>query len=301
MEKQHKYIMVAIFTLIIANAFFIFGEKASCATPEEIQQWLQAHNNYRALHGVPAVTWSTTLEASAQAWADTCPSGHSSSGYGENMAFASYALSPQNVVDYWYSEEIYYDYNNPGWSSQTGHFTQVVWKSTTQIGCGCKTGCSSGWWCVCVCQYNPPGNVIGQFAENVLPPTSAPLPGAPSLSSPANGATVSATSITFSWTTPTGSPTQYHLQLSTSSTFSSLTYDNASITGTSQAVSGFPNNGTTYFWRVRAYNSSGWGPWSSTRSFINGAPDDFPWILFYPALMGRRSVGSLPAILLLLE
>ncbi|MDY0042555.1 MAG: CAP domain-containing protein [Desulforhabdus sp.] len=285
-EKQHKHIMIAIVVLMIADAFFIFSEKASGATPEEIQQWLQAHNNYRALHGAPAVTWSDTIAANAQDWANSCPSGHSSTGYGENMAAGSYgyALTPQNVVDLWYAEEPLYDYNNPGYSPDTGHFTQVVWKSTTQIGCGCKTGCTGGYWSVCVCQYNPRGNVTTQFAENVLPP----VPGAPSLSSPANGATVSASSITFSWTIPTGSPTQYHLQVSTSSTFSSLFYDNSSITGISQALSGFPNTGTTYYWRVRAYNSSGWGPWSDTRNFKNGSPDDFPWILFYPAIIPGR-------------
>ncbi|MDY0041958.1 MAG: CAP domain-containing protein, partial [Desulforhabdus sp.] len=280
MEKQQKYILIAMVMLVFVNMFGILGEKASCATPEEIEQWLQAHNNYRALHGVPSVTWSDTVAASAQAWADTCPSGHSSSGYGENIAWASYALTPQSVVDLWYAEEQYYDYNNPGTSldpnEPIGHFTQVVWKNTTQIGCGCKTGCASPYYCACVCQYNPPGNYIGQYAENVLPPTSTPVPGAPSLSSPANGATVSTTDITFSWTTPTGSPTAYHLQVSTSSTFSSTIYSNDSITGTSRTLSGFPNDGTTYYWRVRAYNSSGWGPWSSTRSFINGSTASVP-------------------------
>ncbi|MCK8604329.1 CAP domain-containing protein [Desulfoferrobacter suflitae] len=277
MEKHQKYILMAMVMLVFMSVFGILGEKASCATQAEIEQWLQAHNYYRALHGSPAVTWSDTVAASAQAWADTCPSVHSSSGYGENLAWASYALTPQGAVDLWYAEEPLYDYNNPGFSMATGHFTQVVWKSTTQIGCGCKTGCTSpSPYCACVCQYNPPGNVFGQFAENVLPPSTTPVPGAPSLSSPANGATVSTTSITFSWTTPTGSPTQYQLQVSTSSSFSSTVYDSSAITDTSWTLSGFPNTGTTYYWRVRAYNSSGWGPWSGTRSFINGSSTSVP-------------------------
>ncbi len=144
--------------------------KTSAATPDEIQQWLDAHNYFRGLHGVPNVTWSETVAADAQAWADTCPSGHSGSKYGENLAYATYIMSLQDVALMWYKEEPYYDYNNPGFSMDSGHFTQVVWKNTTQIGCGYKTGCVSGWPIVWVCQYDPPGNYLNQFADNVFQP-----------------------------------------------------------------------------------------------------------------------------------
>jgi hypothetical protein len=147
---------------------------ALAATASEIQEWLDAHNDRRALHGVPAVTWSDTVATSAQTWADACPSSHSGSQYGENLAFATYLLSPTEVVELWYSEEPLYDYDNPGWDPAYGHFTQVVWKNTLQIGCGYRTGCSTGWPNVWVCQYNPPGNYLGQFANNVLPPIETP-------------------------------------------------------------------------------------------------------------------------------
>ncbi len=146
------------------------------AAPAEIQEWLQAHNEYRALHGVPPVTWSDTVAASAQRTADSCPTGHSGGSYGENLAWASYDLGEEGTVKFWYDEEPLYDYNNPGFSSVTGHFTQVVWKGTTEIGCGYASDCNnSGMKYVWVCQYNPPGNILRQFAENVLPPSQSVL------------------------------------------------------------------------------------------------------------------------------
>ncbi len=84
-----------------------------------------------------------------------------------------------NVVKAWYDEEPLYDYNNPGFSSDTGHFTQVVWKSTKEIGCGYRTGCGGSWPNVWVCQYNPAGNVIGNFADNVFPKSFSPRPPRP--------------------------------------------------------------------------------------------------------------------------
>jgi len=169
--NRPKDLILPIFSFFSGLLLVVaLNSPASAATTAEIEQWLQAHNNYRSLHGVPNVTWSVTVATSAQTWANTCPSGHSSSGYGENMAFASNVLSISDVVAMWYNEEPLYDYNNPGWNPATGHFTQVVWKNTTEIGCGYVTGCGTGWPNVWVCQYNPPGNVIGQFAANVFPP-----------------------------------------------------------------------------------------------------------------------------------
>ncbi len=184
--------MAAGAVVIILLTLFGAGMPAWCApaTPAEITQWLNAHNTYRALHGVPPVTWSTTVAATAQAWADGCTYVHSGTpGVGENIAAASYILTPQAVVDMWYGEEPLYNYSDPGYYENpgTGHFTQVVWKNTTQIGCGYVTGCAGSWPNIWVCQYSPPGNYLNQFALNVFPPGS--LPATYTVSYNANGAT----------------------------------------------------------------------------------------------------------------
>jgi hypothetical protein len=49
----------------------------------------------------------------------------------------------------------------------TGHFTQVVWRATTHVGCGTASCTGLVLW---VCNYDPPGNVERGYRANVLPP-----------------------------------------------------------------------------------------------------------------------------------
>lgn len=127
---------------------------------------LNAHNALRAKHGVPALSWSGKLAGVAQAWADQCVFEHSSNGLGENLAQGD-GFPPAQFVRDWYDEIGAYDFNAPGDSEATGHFTQVVWKATKQVGCGLAQ-CSDG--ALLVCNYSPPGNLEGAYADNVPPP-----------------------------------------------------------------------------------------------------------------------------------
>jgi len=95
-------------------------------------------------------------------------------------------------------------------------------------------------------------------------------PGTPTLSTPAAGAHVANTSVTFTWAAGTGTPANYFLQVSTSPTWAGPNKYYAMVSGTSKVVSGFPNNGTVYYWRVKAGNTCGWSPWSARRAIING-------------------------------
>jgi hypothetical protein len=67
----------------------------------------------------------------------------------------------------WYDEHNSYSYNNPRYSDATGHFTQLVWKSSTNFGFGVVNvnGYTAG-----VGLYSPAGNSDGEFSTNVLPP-----------------------------------------------------------------------------------------------------------------------------------
>lgn len=133
---------------------------------------LNEHNKKRALHGVQPLTWNPTLAQYAADYAskafscDNVQLIHSHGPYGENLA-AGYVggISP---VDAWYGEISQYNYNAPGFSENTGHFTQVVWKGTSELGCAYVT-CDNAWRQYTICEYQEPGNWLGEFQENVLP------------------------------------------------------------------------------------------------------------------------------------
>ncbi|HEX9188246.1 MAG TPA: CAP domain-containing protein, partial [Vicinamibacteria bacterium] len=114
---------------------------------------------------LPPVRWSSEVAASAQAWADHlrdrngCALVHDDrSPYGENLA-AGRGLSPAGAVRRWASEKDLYTFG-PVRSLVAGHYTQIVWRDSVEIGCG-MAGCADGTRVVC-CRYSPPGNVIGR-------------------------------------------------------------------------------------------------------------------------------------------
>ena len=71
-------------------------------------------------------------------------------------------------VDSWYSEGQRHVYGREPASTDTGHFTQLVWAESRELGIG-KAVAASG-KVIVVGNYDPPGNFIGQYAKNVLPP-----------------------------------------------------------------------------------------------------------------------------------
>lgn len=145
------------------------------------KQILAAHNCYRSKHeNTPVLTWSSAAASHAEKWcAYLLKYGvfkHSSgSGFGENLGMAGGggigndpSKQGSSTVKRWYDEIGHYDWNKPVYSSKVGHFTQVVWKNTSKVGCGYATNGEKSKIYIC-CNYDPPGNYKGQFEANVQP------------------------------------------------------------------------------------------------------------------------------------
>ncbi|XP_028414952.1 protein PRY1-like isoform X2 [Dendronephthya gigantea] len=143
------------------------------------QQALSFHNQYRRLHQAPDLRWSNELARDAQAWAQKIASQntlrHSTSqerkGDGENLAYfgGKFDEVGKDSVNMWYDEEKKYQYRNPGFKSGTGHFTQVVWKGSQELGMGWAKS-ADGRSAFIVARYRPAGNMQGSFDQNVSPP-----------------------------------------------------------------------------------------------------------------------------------
>ncbi|KAL0568748.1 hypothetical protein V5O48_013236 [Marasmius crinis-equi] len=131
-------------------------------------RYLKLHNDLRNQHGAGPLQWNNTLETAAQDWANRCVFEHSHGAigpFGENLSTGTGDMSIEAAVKMWIDEAGQYNPNNPQYS----HFTQMVWKGSTQVGCAVADGChgifdsSYGAAKLYVCEYYPAGNVIGQF------------------------------------------------------------------------------------------------------------------------------------------
>ncbi|XP_068151979.1 Golgi-associated plant pathogenesis-related protein 1 [Drosophila tropicalis] len=133
---------------------------------------LNAHNTYRALHDAKPLMLSAKLNQLATQWAQHLLATNSmqhrqNSGYGENIYMASGGnLSGTDAVRSWYNEVTQYNWQRPSFQMNTGHFTQVVWKNSTELGVGFA---KRGNTIFVVCNYNPPGNYNNMYRENVSP------------------------------------------------------------------------------------------------------------------------------------
>ncbi|KGQ06273.1 Cell wall protein PRY3 [Beauveria bassiana D1-5] len=142
-------------------------------------QMLAAHNWYRGQHSAAALKWDDNLASKSLAWASKCsenPRHDTDRKYGENIAWGTSVTASYEWVNLWGKERAQYKFDQPGFGGKTGHFTQLVWKGTTSVGCA-EAKCSYG--TNVVCKYDPPGNMMGEngkyFRENVVPQTSGQI------------------------------------------------------------------------------------------------------------------------------
>ena len=147
---------------------------ATAATPTQTDQAeiLEVHNDERAAVGTAPLQWSTSLQDSAQQWADhlaaTGSFEHSDSDLGENLWMGTTgAYSDSEKVGSWAGEKEYFlpdqaypDVSSTGDPSDVGHYTQMIWYNTTTVGCGQASDGESDYL---VCHYDPAGNVLGEY------------------------------------------------------------------------------------------------------------------------------------------
>ncbi len=138
-------------------------------TPEQAEAVLVEHNRLRAEVGVAPLTWSKELSELAQDWAeqlaaDGCAFEHRPNNkYGENLYTGTKGMfTVVDGVKAWGREKRNYTYGPSGETKQAGvvgHYTQIIWRNTTQVGAGVAV---CGDMIIVVCNYDPPGNVTGK-------------------------------------------------------------------------------------------------------------------------------------------
>ena len=138
---------------------------------------LEKHNVHRRNHGAPDLVINLDLCRIAQDHSDDLTRRNAfehskclwgSKKIGENVAMMiGGKLTAENMTNMWYDEIKEYDFNNQGFSLTTGHFTQLVWRGTEEVGFGISERADNTW--IGVGNYYPPGNYSGQYENNVFP------------------------------------------------------------------------------------------------------------------------------------
>ncbi|XP_073270901.1 pathogenesis-related leaf protein 6-like [Primulina huaijiensis] len=154
-------------TSISLLLFFIFtASEHLCRAQNSPQDFLNAHNAARAQVRVGPMTWDANVAAFAQRYVNSrlgdCNLVHSTNRpYGENLAKGSGDFTGVAAVNLWVAEKPNYNYgSNSCVGGECLHYTQVVWRNSVRLGCA-RAQCNNGWWYIS-CNYDPPGNYVGQ-------------------------------------------------------------------------------------------------------------------------------------------
>jgi hypothetical protein len=137
---------------------------------------LEEHNRARDDAGVPRLAWSGKLAREAQAWAEVLAregrmrhaSQQERGNAGENLWMGSVGYyGPERMIGAFVDEKRHYRHaafpnvSRTGKWQDVGHYTQVVWRTTSEVGCAVARGAKDDFL---VCRYWPAGDWVGQIA-----------------------------------------------------------------------------------------------------------------------------------------
>ncbi|KAI3803772.1 hypothetical protein L1987_31934 [Smallanthus sonchifolius] len=158
MGYQHYFPLICV--VFVSVLRFIYTQNAH-------EDYVKAHNVARKEIGLEPMTWDPTVAKFAESYANQrkvdCALVHSHiDKYDENIAYGYGEFSGLDAVKLCVDEKADYNYvsNSCTPSKMCGHYTQVVWKKSIRIGCA-RVKCLNNAYFV-TCNYEPPGNYIGE-------------------------------------------------------------------------------------------------------------------------------------------
>lgn len=137
---------------------------------ELINEFLHAHNWVRSEYKLPALKWDENLASFARKYLmeryNDCKLVHSNANYGENMFWGKKLhWTPSDAVYYWYKEKTWYSFKTLKCEpppKMCEHFTQIVWRDSTHVGCALQHCKNNGTGMLIACEYNPAGNYVNE-------------------------------------------------------------------------------------------------------------------------------------------
>lgn len=177
-----KFSLIAA-TAVLFSANPVLAQRIDGASDEIAARILAAHNQQRALVGAPPLQWDWDLAAHAASYGPVLARlrmlVHSPRtgrpGERENLAMAWHGtMTPEQLVGMWSAERrilapgslTFPGISRTGRWEDIAHYTQMVWPTTTHVGCAIY----SADWDYLICRYSPPGNIDGKpiFAATML-------------------------------------------------------------------------------------------------------------------------------------
>lgn len=207
--------MLAVF--IGGLALYVAGITAADVSPAQQAAMLAAHNTLRRNTAtaetqrlgqavtIPDLTWNAAAAAVAQAWANnllatnTFAHNPNAGNFGENIYSESGsdpATSGDRAFGSWAAEAASYSWDTNACAADCVHYTQIIWAGTTSVGCGMATNGTRTIW---VCDYAPPGNIIGQRPYEPGGTAAQPSATQPPVAQPPAGQPPAATGGTAAW------------------------------------------------------------------------------------------------------